>query len=1438
MAKYATPQAEVMNKKSLPEKLVFQIRLLIWKRYLESTKSKWDLLKVIIPAVLFFVLLILVYSVFDFFADDGIEPFFVPLAFWIYIQRLVVHIMFEKSSRLQESMRMMGLSDFAYWISYFIADGVILGFFLSFLCTLFTVGGLFGGANFGTILGLLFVFCLSAVPFAFCICAFFDTPQTSGQATLGVLFGFYVVYVVVFTADAGNISVQTAQTLCCFFPPMALQIGSGAFLKSYDGLSISTICGIMVADIFIYCALAWYFSQVWPSKVGVPKPFYFPLQPSYWFPSAHTKNVATDTVQSPTIEGTEQGMACGVGTAIPTEEANETLVGLPTVVVNKLRKTFGGVQVAVDDLSFKMYENQIFALLGHNGAGKTTTISMLTGLSSPDYCTGDNGASIYGHDVLTEMDAVRYSMGVCPQHDVLFENLSVKEHIMFFAQLKGATYEAADEESTTLTTLFHLQERLDHLGTELSGGQRRKLSVAIAVCGGSKFVVLDEPTAGMDPLARRELWDLLASLRKGRTMLLTTHYMDEADVLGDRVGIMSLGKMQCMGSTQFLKSSYGAGYKLIFDKDTSTFDANKLAALSDFVKGFIPSAKYFEEDGAEGQVLYSLPFEAVHMFGPFFTKLEEDGRMADLHVSNFGVTITSLEDVFLKVGEDHTVTPTGENTMKGIGADRNYSSNLTSQIIGIMKRKLTYCINDFITIPLILLPVAVSIAAAIIYNLQVISNSNVTNDLVIAGMYIGGYLGAPGLIAEFIVRERNDKLRNVLTVMGCDFRAYWIGTMLADYIIMLVPVAIMWITWFAADMPDFYAGTSGLNFFIMLLFTFQLIAFSYFFSFVFSSPKSCISLMPILIIMLVITPNIVLLIVIEIANAAGGSISQSVQGGVLLWGIMMLSPHGALFTALLDTTQDYSDFISSFPPAGATIAFMIVESAVFIGFSYYTDAQSIAVVEPCEDPSFNPAVLDRLDEDVLAERSKTLNAAVAGEGDKAPAPLRVEKLRKVFPPKHAGKRPVVAAQEVTFTVESGEIFGLLGANGAGKTTTLSMLTRHLVPTSGDAFITAHSILSEFSAGATHLGVVTQNNSLWDRLSVEAHLKLFARLRGVPEDLVHSVVDGTIDQLELTPHRKKLSMRLSGGMKRKLCVAIALIGDPEVVLLDEPSAGLDPVSRRNLWSVILRTMSHRAVILTTHSMDEAEVLCKRIGIMVQGQLRALGTKQHLKNKFGSGFELVVKLIVSEEKGGLPKQMDDMFAFVTSMFPSAVLLGENGGLLTYQIPRSEMKMGLAFTQLEQRKSEFNIEDYSVAQPTLEQVFIRTVNKYSAADGRKRATSAGNPVVIGGSSRMSVEGTDLIDGDEFAHEASLMDGVLDMEVAQDLNKLGCSNRTVKIMAAVSAALTVIFVASAVGSYNADPGASGALWLVGTFTLIASIICCNILCCACFQNPKGADE
>ena len=161
-----------------------QVKLLLWKRYREIRKSKWNIIRLVLPPLLFFTMLILLYEGFSFFNGGDIERFVVPLSFWVYIQRIVIQIMYEKSTRLQESMRMMGLSDLAYWASYFISEGVIIGFPLSFLCSIISVGGLFNHANFGTILGFHFCFCLSAVPFAFFICVFFDVPQSASQFTI------------------------------------------------------------------------------------------------------------------------------------------------------------------------------------------------------------------------------------------------------------------------------------------------------------------------------------------------------------------------------------------------------------------------------------------------------------------------------------------------------------------------------------------------------------------------------------------------------------------------------------------------------------------------------------------------------------------------------------------------------------------------------------------------------------------------------------------------------------------------------------------------------------------------------------------------------------------------------------------------------------------------------------------------------------------------------------------------------------------------------------------------------------------------------------------------------------------------------------------------------------------------------------------------------
>lgn len=164
------------------------------------------------------------------------------------------------------------------------------------------------------------------------------------------------------------------------------------------------------------------------------------------------------------------------------------------------------------------------------------------------------------------MDEVRQMMGVCPQHDILFELLTPEEHLDIFYDFKGGDPQKKQMEINKLIKDVGLTiDRKKEAGS-LSGGNRRKLSVSIALCGGSKLVLLDEPTSGMDLQARRSLWNMLRNYRRERIILLTTHYMDEADILGDRIGIMVNGQLKCIGSSLFLKNRFSAGFKLTMVK--------------------------------------------------------------------------------------------------------------------------------------------------------------------------------------------------------------------------------------------------------------------------------------------------------------------------------------------------------------------------------------------------------------------------------------------------------------------------------------------------------------------------------------------------------------------------------------------------------------------------------------------------------------------------------------------------------------------------------------------------------------------------------------------------------------------------------------------------------------------------------------------------------
>ena len=202
---------------------------------------------------------------------------------------------------------------------------------------------------------------------------------------------------------------------------------------------------------------------------------------------------------------------------------------------------------------------------------------MLTGLIP----STEGEVRVFGINCFERMAEVRQFLGVCPQHDVLFDDLSPIEHLQVFYAFKSGDPSLQNQEIVDLIRDVGLEEDQHKPASSLSGGNRRKLSVAIALCAQSRLVLLDEPTAGMDLGARRAMWDMLKNYRSNRIIILTTHYMDEADVLGDRVAIMARGEMKCIGSPLFLKKRFGAGYKLTMVKTSKSKNPRLMTYLKD-----------------------------------------------------------------------------------------------------------------------------------------------------------------------------------------------------------------------------------------------------------------------------------------------------------------------------------------------------------------------------------------------------------------------------------------------------------------------------------------------------------------------------------------------------------------------------------------------------------------------------------------------------------------------------------------------------------------------------------------------------------------------------------------------------------------------------------------------------------------------------------------
>ena len=262
------------------------------------------------------------------------------------------------------------------------------------------------------------------------------------------------------------------------------------------------------------------------------------------------------------------------------------------------------------------------------------------------------------------------------------------------------------------------------------------------------------------------------------------------------------------------------------------------------------------------------------------------------------------------------------------------------------------------------------------------------------------------------------------------------------------------------------------------------------------------------------------------------------------------------------------------------------------------------------------------------------NTAAAREDTR---PVEVTDLNKRY------KNGTWANRDITFTVERGEILGILGPNGAGKTTLVRQITTELMPTSGDVRVMGHSAVFEPSLVKSLMGIIPQEAALYYRLSVWHHLRAFGRLHGLSIRDSRVRADELVEALRLGDHRDKEPHELSGGLRRRVLIGIAMLARPSLLVLDEPTAGLDPQSRRDLWSIVARYKAEgTAVLLTTHYMEEAEALSDRVGIINEGRLLAIDSVDSLRSAHRLGFKATFRSVEGEPRtiyGGTSHELSE-------------------------------------------------------------------------------------------------------------------------------------------------------------------------------------------------------
>ena len=815
---------------------------------------------------------------------DIIIGFFISLEMTLLSYYLTERMIEEKEKKLNDFLERQGISKKKYRLSWFVTYS-LLGIlpFVSFMC----FGGFFFVFRYHFFLINLILYMLSI----YSVMYFFFTiiPSLKKGSTIIKIFNFSST--LLGAALSLPRTKRAVKIIFCLIPNINIYYTIGIFYtisddKYMDGTNVLTWIKYIsyvesliffIAELIFYNCLSLFIQSFKQSGLS----FCLFLR-SFCCKVSRIKNF--QLLNEPLNEGNENN------DLLEYERHHQNLSIIEQQKLNEnnclkivgVTKKFGQLK-AVNNFNCQFFTNEIFCLLGHNGAGKTTLVNIISGLMDPE----EGDIFLNGVSLITNKDLVYKNIGLCQQENILFEFLTVSEHLQFIYDIKGITRDF--NEIQELILKLDLSDVSLRLCRDLSGGQKRKVCIALALLSGGKIILLDEPTSGMDVIAKKKLWEFLKNYQKDKILLVTTHSLEEAEYIGTRIGIMSDGHFICSGSSTYLKSKYPCGININLIINSKIFNEENKQRIFEKIKEYDPQAEI--KIASKGVFSINIQQNNEHI-SEIFNYIEEIKELYS--IEDYIVGSASLEDVFLRINKKsnikdmiyssknientnnillNRVKPAGFCPQLGSQICRNllpikrniilfifeylgslacsyiftifftdiYDENNDDYDYYYLSEKHSYFINNkFNKINLSIKNFTINIFSGIFKNdniarRSIFANSEIKSfikkrrvresDVVILvfSIILGYIIFLGGLVFEKI-KERKTKIKYLLYLSGCNMWSYWAAFFIIDVIKMLLFSSLILL-------PLMMVNRVGLYLFsIMPMMSLASLVFIYFFS--------------------------------------------------------------------------------------------------------------------------------------------------------------------------------------------------------------------------------------------------------------------------------------------------------------------------------------------------------------------------------------------------------------------------------------------------------------------------------------------------------------------------------------------------------------------------------------------------------------------------------